>query len=517
VGGWTRRAFIRGAGATLAAWPLLGGAGRAQDASGRRIFRHGIASGDPRADGVVLWSRVSAAPESVAPVPVRWRIADDEKLTRVVARGTATARPEQDFTVKVDATGLRPGATYYYAFDAAGEESPVGRTRTLPARGAARLRLGVVSCSDFEKGYFNAYRNLAARPDLDAVLFLGDYIYEYPTNTPGIERVAGRVPEPAHECVSLVDYRLRYASHHTDPDLLALHATHPCIAVWDDHESANDSWREGALRHEAEQGPWAVRKEAARRAFNEWLPVRVPPRGASPIYRRFSFGGLADVMMLDGRSFRDQQVLASDYAALTSPRRSMLGLEQEAWLYESLRQSARSGTAWRLIGQQVLFAPFVPHVGSALEVDSWEGYPGARSRLLDCLEFDRVADVAVLTGDIHSSWALDLPRSPLSGYDEATGRGSLAVEVVTPAVTSSPFFGRAGARERSASFKSASPHMKFMDGARHGYVTLDITAARLQADWYHVRTITERTGDEEKAASFVSERGSRRLVQASRT
>jgi alkaline phosphatase D len=512
--GRTRRQFIRDASATLAAWPLLGRAAGALDVSGRRVFRHGIASGDPLAERVILWTRVSPAASATAPVQVRWRVADDERLTRVVARGTALATLEADFTVKVDAGGLRPGATYYFAFDAAGEESPIGRTRTLPARGAARLRLGVVSCSDFEKGYFNAYRNLAARPDLDAVLFLGDYIYEYPTNTPGIERVAGREPEPAHECVTLGDYRLRYASHHTDPDLLALHAVHPCIAVWDDHESANDAWRDGAQRHEPGQGAWPTRRGAARRAFEEWLPMRVAPRGASPMYRRFAFGGLADVMMLDGRSFRDRQVLASDYVALTDPRRSMLGAAQEAWLYDALRQSSRGGTAWRLIGQQVLFAPFVPHVGSAQEVDSWEGYPGARSRLLDCLEHDRVSDVAVLTGDIHSSWALDLPRSPLSSYDDATGRGSLAVEIVTPAVTSSPFFSRAGARERSATFASASPHMKFMDGARHGYVTLDITAERLQADWYHVRTITERTADEEKAASFVSERGSRRVVRA---
>ena len=501
---------MRGAGASLAAWPLLGSDARTQSLGGRRRFLHGIASGDPLADRVMLWTRVTPADATTAPVTVRWRMADDERLTRIVARGTAMARPERDFTVKVEAAGLRPGAIYYYAFDAGGEQSPVGRTRTLPSRGAARLRLGVVSCSDFEKGYFNVYRNLAARADLDAVLFLGDYIYEYASNTPGFERVAGREPAPVHECVTLEDYRLRYATHHTDPDLLALHATHPCIAVWDDHESANDAWRDGALRHESAQGAWAARRAAARRAFDEWLPLRETPR----MYRRFGFGGLADVMMLDGRSFRDRQVLASDYGALTNPRRSMLGAEQEAWLYDALRQSSRAGTGWRLIGQQVIFAPFVPHVGSAQELDAWEGYPAARSRLFDCLEQDRVADVAVLTGDIHSSWALDLPRSPLSGYDHATGNGSLAVEIITPAITSSPFFSRAGARERSATFRSASPHMKYMDGEHHGYVTLDVTAARLQADWYHVRTITERTADETRAASFVCERGSRRMVRA---
>jgi alkaline phosphatase D len=511
---WTRRQFIRGTSATLAAWPLFESAAVAQDAAGRRLFRHGIASGDPLTDRVILWTRVSPAAPSSTAVQVRWRVAADERLTRVVARGTAVARPEADFTVKVDAAGLRPGATYYFAFDAEGEESPVGRTRTLPARGASRLRLAVVSCADFEKGYFNVYRNIAARQELDAVLFLGDYIYEYPVNSPGFAKVAGRDPEPAHECVTLQDYRLRYASHHTDPDLLALHAIHPCIAVWDDHESANDAWRDGAQRYEPGQGNWAAQRAAARRAFDEWLPIRVPPRGTSPMYRRFAFGGLADVMMLDGRSFRDRQVLPSDYAALTDPRRSMLGAAQEAWLYDALRQSARGGTTWRLIGQQVLFAPFVPPVGSAIEVDNWEGYPAARSRFFDCLERERITDVAVLTGDIHSSWALDLPRSPLSGYDDTTGRGSLAVEIVTPAITSSPFLERRGMRERATTFHSASPHMRYMDGDRHGYVTLDITAERLQADWYHVRTITERTADEEKAASFVSERGSQRLVRA---
>jgi len=508
--GLTRRAFMRGAGATLAAWPALRSGARAQSSDGRKLFLHGVASGDPLADRVVLWTRVTPPAATTAGVTVRWRIADDDRLTRVVARGTATARPDRDFTVNVDAGGLRPGAIYYFAFDAGGEQSPVGRTRTLPARGVSRLRLGVVSCSDFEKGYFNVYGNLAARPDLDAVLFLGDYIYEYGANNPGFEGVPGRDPEPAHECVTLEDYRLRYATHHTDPDLLALHAVHPCIAVWDDHESANDAWRDGAQRHQASQGAWAARRDAARRAFDEWLPLRDAPR----MYRRFGFGGLADVMMLDGRSFRDRQVLASDYVALTDPQRSMLGAEQEAWLYDALRQSSRAGTGWRLIGQQVIFAPFVPHVGSAPEIDAWEGYPAARSRLFDCLEQDRIADVAVLTGDIHSSWALDLPRSPLAGYDAATGQGSLAVELITPAITSSPFFDRAGVRERAEMFHSASPHMKYFDGERHGYVTLDITAARLQADWYHVRTITERTAVETRAASFVCERGSRRIVRA---
>jgi alkaline phosphatase D len=507
----TRRDFIRWAGASLAAWPVLAGGARAQATGGRRVFLHGVASGDPLADRVVLWARVTPVSDTAtSPVNVRWRIADDERFARVVARGTAVARPERDFTVKVDAAGLRPGATYYFGFDAGGEESPVGRTRTLPARGTSRLRLALVSCSDFDKGYFNAYRNIAARPDLDAVLFLGDYIYETAANAPGVDRVAGRVPAPSHECVTLEDYRLRYASHHTDPDLLALHHTHPCIAVWDDHESANDSWREGAQRHDPAQGAWAARKAAARRAFDEWMPIRESPR----MYRRFGFGGLVDVMMLDGRSYRDRQVPASDYVALTSPRRSMLGAEQEAWLYEALRQSARAGTGWHLIGQQVILAPFVPQVGSAQEVDNWEGYPASRSRLFDCLEHDRVADVAVLTGDIHSSWALDLPRSPLAGYEEATGHGSLAVEIITPAVTSTPFFSRAGARDRAATFHSASPHMKYMDGERHGYVTLDITAARLQAEWYHVRTLAERTADETRAATFVCERGSRRLVRA---
>ena len=508
MGGVGRRRFIQGIGASLAVWPVAGTA-QLPDGSGRRVFRHGIASGDPLADRVMLWTRVTPTAGAPAPATVRWRIATDERLTRVVARGSAAARPDRDFTVKVDAGGLRPGTTYFYAFDTAGEQSPVGRTRTLPTRGASRLRLAVVSCSDFEKGHFNAYRNIAARTDLDAVLFLGDYVYEYGTNTPGIERVAGREPAPAHECVTLGDYRLRYASHHLDPDLTALHSTHPCIVIWDDHESANDAWRDGALRHGAEQGPWLARRGAARRAFDEWLPVRESPR----MYRRFAFGGLADVMMLDGRSYRDRQVLPGN-ATLSDPRRSMLGAEQEAWLYDALRQSSRGGTAWRLIGQQVLFAPFVPQVGSAQEIDNWEGYPAARTRFFDCLERDRVANVAVLTGDIHSSWALDLPRNPLVGYDAASGRGSLAVELVTPAVTSAPFMSRAGMRERAKSFPSVSPHTRWMDGDRHGYMTLDITRERLLADWYHLRTITERTADETKAASFVCERGSARLVEA---
>ena len=239
------------------------------------LFRHGVASGDPLTDRVILWTRVT--PSSVrstdSPVDVRWQVASDEGLKNIVVRGTAQASLDRDFTVKVDAGNLKPGATYYYAFDTGGEQSPVGRTRTLPDRGTQRLRLGQVSCSNYPTGYFNVYRRLAHRPDLDAVVHLGDYIYEFGSgryNDPSIDRTV----QPANELVTLQDYRNRYAFYRTDADLQEVHRQHPFIVVWDDHEMANDAWSGGAGNHAANQGDWKVRQRAAYRAYQEWLPIR---------------------------------------------------------------------------------------------------------------------------------------------------------------------------------------------------------------------------------------------------
>ena len=507
----SRRAFVRSTAFTAAALPLLGHAQR--QASGTPdLFIHGVASGDPLADRVILWTRVTppATRSAIGPIQVRWTLAHDERLSRVVVAGSAEASPTRDFTVKVDAAGLEPGRTYYYAFDAGGQQSPVGRTRTLPTQ-ATRLRLASVSCSNYSAGFFNVYRCVAARDDLDAVLHLGDYIYE---SADAGDLAPGRVARRRPEAIALADYRSRYATTRSDLDLQAAHRQHPFIAVWDDHETANNAWSGGAGAHSVADGTWRARRAAAWQAYREWMPIREHADDAIRLYREFRLGGLADLLMLDTRTFRDRPAAADDARALGDASRSMLGADQERWLLDRLRVSHRSETPWRLIGQQVVFAPITPPGMPILQVDNWDGYPVARRRLLDAVAAERVDNLVVLTGDIHSSWANDVPRDPLFGYQPGTGAGSLAVELVTPAIISPPLFSIAGIREREPLLRLAAPHVRYLDGDRRGYVLLDITPQRLVGDWHHVPTVTERTSRETKSASYVCDRGSARLVRA---
>jgi alkaline phosphatase D len=510
---FSRRAFLHTTVAAAAAWPLTVRGWQDPPNPAAGLFRHGVASGDPLNDRVILWTRVTppAGANTNRPLDVRWQIASDERMKNVVARGTAQAAIERDFTVKVDAGNLKPGATYFYAFDMGGEQSPIGRTKTLPDSGAQRLRLGQVSCSNYPTGYFNVYRCLANRPDLDAIVHLGDYIYEFGSgryNDPSISRAV----QPNNELVTLQDYRNRYAFYRSDLDLQAVHRQHPFIVVWDDHEMANDAWSGGAGNHNANQGDWKTRQRAAYRAYLEWLPIRESTSSDIRLYRRFGFGGLADLIMLDTRGMRDQQVPASDKAAIADPRRTLLGAEQEKWLSETLRSSQGAGTQWRILGQQILFTPLTMPSMTVLRPDVWDGYPGARERVFDMIDNDRITDLAILTGDIHSSWALDVARNPWSAYDAKTAMGSRGIEIVTPAVSSPPMFSSPAQREVATMLRPLAQHLKFLEGDSRGYVLLDITPKTLIADWYFVPTVTERTERESRAARFVCERGSSRLI-----
>ena len=476
-------------------------------------FRHGVASGDPQADRIVLWTRVTPADEATAVVEVRWRLATDETLAQVVAQGTARTSSDRDFTVKVDAGGLRPGRPYYYAFETGGARSPVGRTRTLPT-GTERIRLASVCCSNYPSGFFNVYRCVANRADLDAVIHLGDYIYEFENGRYGDGSGLLRIPEPRKEAVTLSDYRIRYATYRSDPDLQEAHRLHPFIAVWDDHELTNDAWSGGAVNHNPEEGEgdWATRRAAAYKAYLEWMPIREAQGGGIHLYRSFRFGNLADLIMLDTRGVRDQQVGSTDVAALADPRRSILGAPQETWLFDQLRASQRAGSAWRLLGQQVMFSRLGQPGRGALLPDSWDGYPVARDRVMDLLTSESVRDVAVLSGDVHSSWAFDVPRNPWDGYDRA-GKGSIAVELVAPAISSPPLFSAPGMRDRSVLLRALLPHLKFLEGESRGYVLLDITRQQLRSEWYFVPTVLERSAAEQRAAAFVCERGSSHLTE----
>jgi alkaline phosphatase D len=511
---YSRRQFIGGALGTVVAWPALAEAARQASEPGR-VFRHGVASGDPLADRVVLWTRATPRIESATGTQaVNWRIADDERLEKVVARGTIETSAARDYTVKVDAAGLKPGRTYYYAFESGGERSVIGRTKTLPQEGVSRLRIAQVSCSNYPAGYFNVYRCIANREDLDVVVHLGDYIYEFANGVYGDGSGSGRVPMPAGEASTLADYRMRYATYRRDVDLQAAHATHPFIAVWDDHEVINDWWRGGASGHRPEKGDWATRLAAGLQAYREWMPIRETPGGTFHLYRTFRFGRLADLVMLDTRSFRDKQALRTDAATLADPSRTLMGKPQEEWFFAQLQQSQREGSAWRLVGQQTMFSPITPPGVVPQNTDVWAGYPMARARVLVALERERLANVAILTGDIHSSWALDVPRSPYQGYTGSTGEGSLAVEIVTPAISSPQLFATPKMNEQVALLQLFAPHLKFLEGQSRGYVLLDLTKARLQSEWYFVPAVDVRSPAETRAAGFVCERNSSRLMKS---
>jgi alkaline phosphatase D len=488
-----------------------------QAPTARKVFRHGVASGDPLSDRVILWTRVTA-PAGAVP-EVSWTVARDAAFRRVVARGTTPTAVSRDFTVKIDAIGLDPATTYFYRFQALGERSPTGRTRTLPVSNAQRVRLALASCSNYPYGYFNAYRNIASRPDLDAVLHLGDYVYEYANGQYGDGTPLRRVPNPDREMVALEDYRLRHAQYKSDPDLQEVHRQHPFIVVWDDHEFTNNAWQDGADNHNPDrgEGEWAPRRAAAVQAFFEWMPIREDRSTRQPrIYRSFAFGDLADLVMLDTRLVgRDEQAAQRDsIAVIDDPARSLMGRAQEQWLFSELAASSRANVTWQLLGQQVMFAAGSLPGAEAVSTDTWEGYRPARQRVIDAITELKLPNVVVLTGDVHSSWAYDIAPNPWDGYDAATGRGAIAVEFVTPAISSPNGFANDRGPERIATLLRTRPHLKYIEGLHRGYAVLDITRERAQADWYVVPTVSERSRDERFDKGFVTEAGKPHLVEA---
>lgn len=512
----SRRNFLASSGVALGALPLL----RSIDVfaqAANPVFRHGVASGDPLVDRVILWTRVTARGSGAE--RVSWQVARDEKMSQVVVRGETETGAARDYTVKVDASGLEPGTTYYYRFASNNELSVVGRTKTLPRSGVSRVRLGVVSCSNLPYGFFNAYGCLAARHDLDAILHLGDYIYEYGNGQYGDGTRLGRIPSPNHEILALADYRDRHAQYKLDLDSQAIHQQHPFICVWDDHEFANNSWMNGAENHNNKgenEGPWIVRRRAAMQAYYEWMPVRqASPGPDGKIYRSFRFGDLATLVMLDTRIIgRDEQAERNDITAIESASRQLLGAEQENWLAEQFQTSVRNKSTWTLLGQQILFAPQVAQRGASPNTDSWDGYRAARTRVFDMVERAKIANFAVLTGDIHSSWAYDLPRDPYVGYDKATGKGSLGVEFAGTSVTSPSNVGRDGEKQLAA-LRDARPHLHYVDGRYRGYFIVDLNSQRLQADYYAMATVEERSTNERFERGFVTESGRNCLTETS--
>jgi alkaline phosphatase D len=487
-----------------------------------------VASGDPLHDRVILWTRVTPRRLSEV-VEGRWRIALDPGMRRVRGGGFFFTDITRDFTVKIDAGGLEPGRTYYYRFETRRGASPVGRTRTLPVGAVNSMRMAFTSCSNYPFGFFNAYARIAERNDLDCVLHLGDYLYEYELGGFADPVLAGRRDvTPSNEILSLTDYRLRHALYKSDPDLQEAHRQHPFICVWDDHESSNDAWQNGAENHDpqAGEGDWQLRKRRSIRAYNEYMPIRSTTLSDDQIYRRFRIGDLADLIMLDtrlnGRVLQamvqdGQGELSADDPVVADPQRTLLGFDQEQWLEQQLALSKRRGARWRVLGQQVMMAQLSTTFGrTLLNADQWDGYRPARERLFDLLREGRINNNVVLTGDIHSSWCNELTSNPFdpADYDPATGKGAVGVEFVCPGVTS-PGVADAAAPTVAAQLRAVSPHVKYLDLSRRGYGILDLNRERAQGEIYHVPTVSERVGGQQLAAAFASESGSNALKAVS--
>lgn len=529
-----RRTVVKAAAATAALAGPLAAALPARAAADAPAFLHGVASGDPLPDGVLLWTRVTPTAEAIPgsglgpDTPVEWVVARDKALTNIVAKGSVNATAASDHTVKADVRGLAPATDYWFRFSAGGTDSPVARTRTAPAADAAvaNLRFGVVSCANWEAGYFSSYRHLAARGDLDAWLHLGDYIYEYGTGEYGTRDTVVRQHAPTHEILTLADYRTRHGRYKTDADLQALHAAAPVVAIWDDHEFANDAWSGGAENHtEGAEGAWAARQAAAKQAYFEWMPVRTAIAGTT--YRRLRFGKLVDLSLLDLRSFRSQQVAVGN-GSVDDPDRTLTGRAQLDWLKAGLKAS---DTTWRLIGNSVMISPFaigslsadllrplaellgLPKEGLALNTDQWDGYTDDRRELLAHLRSNAIRNTVFLTGDIHMAWANDVPVNagtyPLSA--------SAATEFVVTSVTSDNLDDIVKVPEGTMSaiaapiIKAANRHVHWVDTDRHGYGVLDITADRAQMDYYVLSDRTKPDATSSWARSYRTRTGTQKV------
>jgi alkaline phosphatase D len=544
-----RRRFLQsaalGAGGAALGLPLAGCdaqglSSRLADGEGL-AFRHGVASGDPMADRVMLWTRVSGATAAVA---VAWEVARDAAFENIVRSDrlpgdsvfTATTDASRDYSFKVDVLGLEPATTYFYRFRVGGVVSPVGRTRTAPDGMASRMRFALVSCSNYATGFFNPYRVLARR-ELDAVIHVGDYLYEN-ANATGL-----RPHDPPFEIVTLEDYRTRHAQYRTDPDLQAMTAAHPLIVTWDDHESTNNAWSGGAQNHQPEtEGDWDARKLASAIAYAEWLPIRLPdPADPLTIWRRYTYGDLVDLFILDTRLQRNapETDVTVFGAEANDPGRSMLGEAQRDWLFEGLKDSQARNIRWRVLAQQTMISPHrsspdlsivpLPYLPPAIVEslglrqgggnegsDNWGAYVFERDRLMRHLRDQGIGNNVVLSGDIHTAWACDVvedpytPFNPLSttltgapGYNPVTGQGSVAVEFTSMSVTSNNFIDMDGGEEIGRLLGSlgvaGNPNVQYWNPACHGWVLIDIQRDRVTGEFWNTGTALQALGPDDDA------------------
>jgi alkaline phosphatase D len=468
-----------------------------------RPFYHGVESGDPTEDRMIIWTRVTPDTGATGDIEVFWQMATDTGFTNVVNYGKAVATEANHYCVKVDVCGLQPARFYYYMFNAQGRNSIVGRTKTAPSSTTDNdsVKFAIVSCASWEHGFFNVYQSISNRNDVDAVLHLGDYVYEYESG--GFTgNVAGRTYDPPTEAITEVGYELRYSQYKLDDQLRRIHQLFPFITVWDDHETCNDAWREGGQNHTpGTEGNYLDRKRNSTSTYFKWMPIRKPdPLDSIRIFRKLRYGKLLDLVMLDTRLYdRDEQ----DLGGRDDSTRHMMGPVERAWF---LAQLSDTTTRWKIIGNQVMFAP-LQVFGTPVNADQWDGYNYERTLIQNHITNTPVKNVVVLTGDIHTSWCNDVPGP---NYDANTGAGSVCVEFVGTSVTSlnSPL--PVGANI----IKSLNPHMKYINLDDHGYYELDVKKNKTQADYTYISTVEQLGANDVNGVHYYVNNNERHLRQS---
>lgn len=516
-----RRSFLLTGSLGLGAFAVPGFAQSPNVTSGRG-FTHSVASGEPGSDTMLLWTRY--VPASGDSAELRVELSETPDFARVVSGGSQITGAWRDFTAKITVDGLKPNRRYHFRFVAPdGSFSPVGTTKTLPQGPVDRFRTATFSCSNMPYGFFNAYAHAAARDDLDLAIHLGDYLYEYKTGDypAAKDQVAGRVPLPATELLHLADYRIRYASYRSDPDLQRLHAKLPMIVQWDDHESSNDSWEGGAENHQADEGDWKARRAASIQAYREWMPVSDEP------WKAYEVGTLATLFRTETRLLaRTKQAdvaplfrAADPIAALKAfrdggwmdPAATMMGSQQESWLSHAIATSVRAGQRWQVVGfgtvmgrtimppeapgwlaataserakNRILAGVVAAKLGLPFNFDSWDGYPAARARFLHAAQTVG-ANLIVLSGDSHNAWAFDLGQDGKPAGVEFAGHG-----------VTSPGYESAFALDPkliAAAAVRANAELKWCDTSRRGYMAMTLTPDSATNDWIMVDTIKTST------------------------
>lgn len=441
-------------------------------------FYHGVASGDPTNNSVIIWTRITPEKE-LEELPVMWEISENRFFDPIIKRGSSSTGKFRDYTVKVDVTGVESGNRYFYRFSYDGKFSSTGTTKTLPEN-PQKMNIAFASCSNYEWGYFNAYGIMAKDTTLDLVVHLGDYIYEYGVGKYG-DTTIGRLNVPSKEIVSLQDYRTRYSLYRLDKDLNKVHESLPFVTTWDDHEIANNSYMHGAENHQSDtEGNWTDRRAAGTKAYYEWLPIREP---SAALYRSFGIGSLINLVILDTRiTGRTEQIYDHTDEAYKNESRSILGQRQLEWLKTELQ----SHHYWKIIGNQVPVGPMIvpTREGKHPYMDGWDGYPAERNRVLHYIKNKQIKNVAIVTGDYHSAFAMETPFSDTS----------VAVEFVVPSINSSNYdehTDSATVVQAKNAYLAYNPHISYCNLQDHGYVKLKINKESILSEFVYITTKTE--------------------------